>query len=636
MSGAPPAVTVQCTVELHARFESPDDQQLIAEWQGATRLTYIGATRVDSVDIGAPTVSAAWGGPMNKGASATSTWTVSANAPFRGAFVFVYLVPGKGAGSSRVEFACGEPWPGAPAPQITAFTITPASGDVQTGDTIRVSYSATSPVEFWSSTVVLSGGCDASLVFDEQGTKSLSRIRSVVLPTLCRPGETVSVSVMVLNIAGASDTARAASGPKVVDVTPPSVSVSFFSPFDHNSIPTIATRTWFTDDSIFAYIQGRDNQSITRLFWEVQPAGFIDSMVVPAGFASYASLVTIRLDRAWVGRQALRFYVRDAAGHLSDTVRAPAAPDSLNIYRDTAYPAATRSLTETIDAAVIDDAREALYVLQSGYGRILVMSLATLAITDTITTGFATDFDLSPGGDSLVIALSYARALGIVDLRVADPVMTTLAMPGLDSALIERPSQLRVAANGKAIVLASGSSPASFKVWQVNLATGASSVRADAGNGGTFGEGSVGRSPDGGTLVFQGDADRFQRYDAGSDAFGPRLTGTPARLRPSLDSAGRHVVLRTNVYDNSLGFLRTVDSPDGFFVGPSVVAADGAILYYAVGTRHVIHADPDAGAILTRAPLGVIPSQLYASRNGKWLVAIETAPRSAVVTVLAL
>jgi len=107
--GAPPTATTQCTVDLRARFESPDDQILVAQWIGATRLTYVGGSRVDSVNIGGPTVSEAWGGSMTKGAAASSTWTVSASAPFRAAFVFVYLVEGKGAGSSRVEFACGEP-----------------------------------------------------------------------------------------------------------------------------------------------------------------------------------------------------------------------------------------------------------------------------------------------------------------------------------------------------------------------------------------------------------------------------------------------------------------------------------------------------------------------------------------------
>lgn len=637
ISGAPPTQTVQCSLDLHARFESPDDQPREAQWQQATRLIYIGGTRVDSMDISPLTVSATWGGTMSKGAFRSSTWNVSWTAPFTGAFVFYYLVPGKGAGSARVQFTCGTPLPGAVPPTITAFSFTPSTGDVEPGDSLHVSYAATSSIELWNSSIVLSGACDGEVTFDERGKKSLNRTEIVVLPAACRPGQTVSVGVVVTNLTFASDTAQAPSGPRVVDGTPPTVSVSFFSPFNHSPIPTIGTRTWFTDDTLFAYVEGRDNQSVTRLFWEVQPAGFIDSIVVPAGFASYAGLVTIRPQRAWAGtRQVLRFYVRDAAGHLSDTVRSPAAPDSLRIYPDTSYPAVTASLDQTVRAVVIDDARGVLYVLQGSQsqGRVLTMSLATLAITDTITTGFATDLDLSAGGDSLVLALGYASALGIIDLRAADPVMTTLPMPGLDSAT-ERPSQLRVAANGKAIVLATGSGAASYNVWEVNLGTGASSVRADAGNGGNFGLGSVGRSPEGGAVVLQGDADRFQRYDASSDAFGPRMTATPARLLPSLDSAGRRVVVRTNVYDSSLAFVRAVDIPDGGFPVPSsVISTDGAILFYAIGNRHIIEADPDGGAILRRAPVAVIPSQLYVSRSGNWLVAVEAMTFSAVIAVL--
>jgi len=107
ITGSPPTQTVQCSLDLRARFVSPDDQILVAQWLQATRLIYIGGTRVDSMDYNAPTVSAAWGGSLDKGASRGSTWTVSWTAPFTGAFVFAYLVPGKGAGAARVQYACG-------------------------------------------------------------------------------------------------------------------------------------------------------------------------------------------------------------------------------------------------------------------------------------------------------------------------------------------------------------------------------------------------------------------------------------------------------------------------------------------------------------------------------------------------
>ncbi|HET9384466.1 MAG TPA: hypothetical protein VFO67_04905 [Gemmatimonadales bacterium] len=634
MIGAPPTLTVQCTVDLKGKFESPDPQVHAAAWLHARRLIYIGGTRVDSVDIAAPTVSATWGGPIGNSTTMSSSWTVSAAAPFSAAFVFTYLIQGRGTGAARVEFTCGEPWSNAPKPQITAFSVTPTSGDVEPGDTIRVNYSATSPIDFWSSSVVLSGACDFETAFDERGKRSLSRTAIVLVPPACRPGETVSVSVLVTNLAGASDTARAASGPRVIDVTPPTASVSFFSPHSGSPIPTIGTRTWFSDDSIFAYVQGRDNQSVTRLFWEVQPAGFIDSIVVPTPAASYASLVTIRLQRAWVGRQALRFYVRDAAGHVSDTIGVPAAPDSLRIYPDTSYPAVTQSLSGTVNAVAIDAVREALYVLQPSQGRVVVLSLATLAPTDTIAIGgFATDLDLSAGGDSLVLALSYTGALGIVDLQAVDPVMTTLPMPGLDPSFTERPAQLRVAANGKAIVTTSGS--ASYKVWEVNLGTGASRVRTDAGQNGVFGVGSVGRAPNHGSVVLQGDANSFQRYEAASDTFGPRANGLPARLLPSLDSAGTRVALRTNVYNGALSLVRQVDIPDGgFSPGPSVLSVDGTILYYAIARRSILLADAGGGGLLARVRLAALPSQLYVSDDGRWLVAIEASPAAATVSVL--
>jgi hypothetical protein len=482
---------------------------------------------------------------------------------------------------------------------------------------------------------VLSGACDVEAAFREPSASTLSRTATVILPPSCLPGETVTVDVEVMNLAGATGTRRASTGPVIVDVTPPVATVTFFSHHDGSPRSTPSTTTYFTDDSIFVSIRGQDNQAVTRLLWEVQPAGVRDSIVVPIATSSYSDLIVLRIQRDWVGRQKLMFYVRDGAGHTSDTLFVPS--DSLRIYPDTVYPDVMASLSGVVYAVAIDDARDALYALQAAQGRILVLSLATLAVTDTIPIGgFATDLDVSAGGDSLVIALSYTRALGIVDLRAAEPVMTPLAMPGLDDGAVQRPARLRVAANGKALVAVTGSTAASFTVWEVDLGTGSSAVRSDAGVSGVFGFGVVGRSPNHGTIVLQGDAERFQRYDAASNAFSARATGTPFRLLPSLDSTASRVALRANLYDGALAFVRQADVPDGYTAGPSVLSVDGALLYYGVGTRHIIHADASTGQLLTRAPLAVVPTELFVSRDGRRLVAVESSVTGSAVAVLAL
>lgn len=635
--GAPPGLTVQCMVDLRATFQAGEGGVgEEAVWLHANRLIYIDGIRVDSTTIQAPTVRTAWGAPtISMFGPQFSTWTVSAAAPFTAAFVYVFELAGRGTRVTRVEFVCGTPWPSGGPPVVTALSVTPASGDMESGDTLRVAYTATSTLDIWSSRVVLSGACDVQTEFREPPTSPLSRTAIVVLPPACRPGETVTVDVEVMNLAGVTGTRRASTGPVIVDVTPPVATVTFFSHHDGSPTSTPSTTTYFTDDSIFVSIRGQDNQAVTRLLWEVRPSGVRDSIVVPIATSNYSDLVVLRIQRDWIGRQKLLFYVRDGAGHTSDTLFVPS--DSLRIYPDTAYPEVTTSLSGVVSAVAIDNARDALYALQAGQGRILVLSLATLAVTDTIPIGgFATDLDLSAGGDSLVIALTYTRALGIVDLRAADPIMTQLPMPALDDGLGQRPARLRVAANGKAILVVTGSPLAAYTLWEVDLGTGMSRLRTDAGEGGVVGVGVVARSPSHGTIVLQGDADRFQRYDAAGDAFSARATATPFRLLPSLDSAASRVALRTNLYDGTLAFVRQVEVPDGFTAGPSVLSVDGAVLYYGVGTRHIIHANGATGGLLTRAPLAVAPTELYVSGDGRRLVAVGSTATTSAIAVLSL
>ena len=75
-------------------------------------------------------------------------------------------------------------------------------------------------------------------------------------------------------------------------------------------------------------------------------------------------------------------------------------------------------------------------MLQTNERRLAIVSTATLQVTATIPTpGAPTGFDLTPGGDSLIVALPSSKALGVLDLRQASPQLALLPLTTLDATL---------------------------------------------------------------------------------------------------------------------------------------------------------------------------------------------------------
>jgi hypothetical protein len=226
---------------------------------------------------------------------------------------------------------------------------------------------------------------------------------------------------------------------------------------------------------------------------------------------------------------------------------------------------------------------------------------------------FAPDFDITAGGDSLIAVLPVDHALGVIDLRQASPEPVLIPLTLLDATLDQHPAHVRTLSNGKAFVSLAGSMPTAYVLMEVDLATGAQTIRADAGESGYVGGGELGRSLDHSVVVVNGGPTYFQRYDVATDHFGARKSASVNDVTPVLDATGRYVAVGLDLYDQSLEHLRRVSSPvlPGGVI-PTALSADGEVLHQMLSTTGLIRSRVSDGAILDRTinPIGALEMRI--------------------------
>jgi hypothetical protein len=300
-------------------------------------------------------------------------------------------------------------------------------------------------------------------------------------------------------------------------------------------------------------------------------------------------------------RIQVRLYARDAVGLTSDTIVSP--PDSLRIYPTVSRPIRTTAIPLATADILIDQPRGLLYIRESDARWIKIRALSDLALVDSIALPApATDFDLSAGGDTLIVTLPALGALGVVDRGVSPRETAVVPLASLDPALDQYPRAVRLAANGKAFVRLDGSSFPATVLLEVDLAAGSERIRTDAGDNGVVGYMAIERSHDHSTLILAGDVG-VERYEAGVDSFVARnRTVSTFGQRARVDATGSRTALSHDVYDAALQLERRVAAP---YYDPSIPVAlspDGRVLYHR-GPKGVMRSDAETGELLDRTNL---------------------------------
>jgi hypothetical protein len=614
--------TVQCDLALQAR----DAGSRRASWLDATFAFYApgDSTRAIAVDtVPAQTIRYSWGADsIGPDSTRTARWRLSATFPFDLKIRFTYRLAGGGLDSSGVAVLCApSTMPGA-APTITTLRYRPFTS-LQPGDTLYLSFSATSPLGLWQSFLRLTGACDTTLMFAEQLQLAISHVVALAMPATCALGVPIGVTASSFDVRlqGAS---QSLTLPGLVDQTPPVVSsvgaATLYSPY-----APLATFTGylFTGDGLGLGITVTDNHALHAIYWELQPAGFRDSVLVD-GPAAYRG-VTIPMQAGWAGALQLRLWARDQSGNVSDTT--VSAPGAIQAFPTVGPTPTLTSVPGDITDVAFDAKRGVIYLLQSNSYKIAVFSPTSLTVLRTIAmTDYASAFDLTPSGDSIITVLMNSQALGVVDLTQASPVLQAVPLAGLDAT---RLLDVRVTSTGQALFVAQhvnlgGGSP---DLYTYALATGTLRPRLETPALGAYTPGLIERSIDRSVVVVNGGASGFLRYDAATDAFSPGQTARIMDNRPSIDATGAHIAVWGDLYSSSLQYVRTTRAAlNG--EGPSAISPDGQTHYMAIAPMYsdlgIVRSRVSDGSIIDHIAAPMIVTLLRASSDGATLVAVES------------
>jgi hypothetical protein len=568
-------------------------------------------------------VQAIWGSAeIVPGETQESRWFAESGIPFEAEAEFRYRSSGGRTGSTKVRFNCGPNVPpNAAPPEITALSITPASGELEAGRTLKVDYTVTAQIGVWLTRVRVSGPCTIEQTFVEDLQPTATR--SVVLPLDgCALGLPFVVSVDAADGAAQEATRTLTSDLRLVDTEPPVIYPGFLHLPELILSQTLAG-DFFVGDSVRLQFNAVDNHSLGALIWEILPHGVVDSLVVSGRGAPGA--VWLRFRPEWEGPIQVRMYARDAGGRTSTVF----TTESNAAYVRPTVARPTRSATVSGETRMIavDTKRDVMYLAQGNDRRLVVFSLATMAVTATLPLPIAPlDLDLTAGGDSLLLVLATRPELGVVDLRQPTLALTTLAIPGLDAAANQWPVGVRVGSNGRAYVTLGGSTSAARRMIEVNVATGTTRPLPGANGGAETGSGLLERSHDRSTLVLSVEAPAcLQYYNVAADTFSPCTQPTVKGWRPTVDGTGSLTAIGLDVYDSALRLLPKAGTP--IIVGGvplTALSADGASLFVNHWGLGVVRVRSSDNRVLDRTENPIKPTMLRVSPDGARLITLES------------
>ncbi|HET7322270.1 MAG TPA: hypothetical protein VFI96_07245, partial [Longimicrobiaceae bacterium] len=573
---------IQCPVTFEANASG--STEATALWQGAVFRWYFGpdsTAAVDSLVASSSELSNQWDADrIAVGHPQQSTWSFWGTAPFRMTAEFEYLVePGKELSSVRAQFNCGPvPSQSAAAPTVSILDVSPDSSDVEPGDSLEVTYSASSSLGLWQTVVRTSGAFEHSIATAEEYRTSTTRTVRLAIPSNAQLGEEVEISVNAQDIGLQWGKAAPARTFTIVDRTPPTL-LGASTEGSH-----LAGR-YAPGDSLRVRVSARDNHEVRAIVVELgEPANARDSVIV-SGFAIFDQPVALPVRPEWIGSPVLRVYARDAAGNKSETLAS--LPDSILIYPNVDGPVRSATMNGASRAVIHDPARNLLFLGAPDSARLNVLALKTMTLLPTISLpSGASGGDLSPSGDSLVLALPDARAFAIVDLDRLSAPPSVIPLTA-DTTGEFGPVDLRTLANGKVIAVIASSGDVREEVIEVDLSTGEQRHRSDVEwrGGGGLSRYALGRSIDHSNLVLYFDGSYCaQRYTSATDRFGPcqpiQWTGpmaVDAYGRISADYTGSRFLIVNGVYGSDLHLTHLLPDQDDYL--PTVIAPDGESAY---------------------------------------------------------
>ena len=607
--------SISCTVDLHMTVLS----EAPLSWTSGAIFFAVGRNRsvaIDTVPLSRDEVRGAWGGQSAQaGDTATSRWTTGATVPFTATFRFRYAVSGEERQVEAVHTCGPAAAANAPPPAVTALSLTGNPSTLGPSGTVDVDYSASSSVGLWATMVELTGPCTVRQLFAERLQLASTRRARLVLPQECTLGVPITITVYALD-ALLEERSRAIT-PSIVlsDIEPPTLVVFSDGGKGGSMVPEVSGR-YFGGDSMIVLLSASDNSALSTIVWEIAPFGARDSILVdPAG---HHAVHRIALDSMWSGPITITFVARDAVGLESAPITS--APGAVQLLPSVSRAVRTKIVTGEIRTLAFDERRGRLYLLQANQRLLTVLSFSDLQIQASVPMpDYAVDMDITPGGDSLLLAFPLLGALGIIDLRQSSFQPVMVPIDSLDASIRQGPNELRITANDKVLFKTEGTASAAYTVRELDLRTGAQRRRNDV----PYAEWAL--SLDRRALILNGGLGGFVRYDVDTDAVTGSSTAAVLTSIPGVDRTGSIVSISTHLYDASLQYIRQTDSmfdPSGW--APTALSPDGDVLFYVLTRYGMVRTATSDGRILDRTPLPLDATRLIVTADGSYLIVVES------------
>ena len=608
---------ISCGVNLRAVATGPGS----AVWESAVFRWYLGPDRrtpIDSSVVPASEVRDSWGSSsIATGTAQDALWSVTAGIPFGVAIEFRYRPSEGSAKTTTVTFDCGPSVPpGTPPPSITLAAVRPPIEALEPGDTLVLDYSVSGPAGLWLTGIALSGPCESEQLFFDSLRTSVTRAVRLPLRPGCALGRPIIATVFAID-AAAQETSRSIDTQiSLVDHTAPALAVYFIPP--GGLLSASLAGNFFVGDTIRVQLQASDNHAVRTLVWEVLPAGTRDSVLVSGTGATHN--FSIPLDQA-DGSLQLRVYARDSVGNVSPAVLTE--PNAIRVYPTVQRPTRTATINGDLHEIAFDVPRGVMYLLLAQQRRLTVVSSTTLDVVRSVDLpSQPSDLDLSAGGDSLIVVLPLDRALAIYDLRTPEAAPTILPLVSVDTPTVQRPLNVRVASNGKAMVAFRDFNARRQSVLEVDFTTGQQRGRPEARGTNVVSDAQLTRSPDRSVIMLGNEAWFFQRYDAITDTFSPQRQPRHSGLL-SLNAGGSLTAMGTSIYDASMQFVRAVQTPGGGPAANTLMSVDGEFLYLPDWRLGIVRSRVSDGLVADRTPIPIRPNHIRVSPDGTMLVVIE-------------
>ena len=648
ITDTPSGPQIECVFGLTAKATGSGT----ATWQDARTLWYIGPDRTTAIDTTSNPASEVQGAlgssTIAGGQTQHTTWHLYAGAPFEASLSFGYVLPqALGAGGQEsvasTKITCGPAAQGAVIPTITQVNVSSPSSALAIGDTITVSYQESGSSGIWMSVINASGAFLGQQVIGEHLATGVNRTARFVVPNGVSSGIPLTISVQAFNAALNRSAKSVETQLKFTDNTPPTLTdARTWERQQHPSANGLAGQ-YAVGDSVIIYANASDNAALGWLIYELgSPINYKDSIPATPNAAAMLWRLAIGVRPEWVGSPTLSIYARDASGLTSQSMSSPA--DSLRFYPVVNHPVTAPMTLSTaggfVDDMVYDAKRDLLYVGVPLDNRIVVFSPTTMAASAPITLPDApAGMDLSLSGDSLFVAVPSANVIDVFDLTKPSAPPTTIRLSVTDSIASSSgpgffaPAELRLAANGKLIVVLLNGTPSQDEVVEVDLATGLQKIRTDARGVAAAVPSqlrSMGRNDDRSRLYILGGC--VSRYDAATDTFvacqSPLITGPDG---DTFDATGSYMTFDSGVLDRDAQPLWTADPIDER--SPNLaLSPDGSRLYLGAlqGLTTMRLSDK---IMLERMTLPVNVDRIWVAPSGAWLLAFQRTGGARVVRI---